>query len=57
MEGSIRCCLNCPDRTVSCHSTCERYRKEREAWEKRKEEIKRVKEQKNDTFDRFKYWR
>lgn len=26
---NIQCCLNCEDRHVGCHSSCERYKQER----------------------------
>ena len=35
---TIKCCKNCKDRIVGCHSICEKYIKE-------KEEIERVREQ------------
>lgn len=29
--GGIRCCLNCQDRHVGCHGSCDRYKAENEA--------------------------
>ena len=29
MNTVIKCCYNCKDRKVSCHTTCERYLDER----------------------------
>lgn len=40
------CPKNCPERSVTCHSTCEKYLKHWEASQKRYE--KRVKEQSID---------
>lgn len=36
MIPTIRCCMKCTDRTVGCHSTCERYLKEKAEWEQKK---------------------
>ena len=30
-------CKDCSDRRSACHGTCEKYKKEREKWEKAKE--------------------
>lgn len=30
----IRCCFECKDRKLHCHSTCERYLKEKEEYSK-----------------------
>lgn len=41
---AIKCCYKCPDRWVkdgkTCHSTCERYAREKAQWEIEKEQIK-----------------
>lgn len=31
MMGTIRCCYQCPDRHYNCHSTCEKYKAEKQA--------------------------
>ena len=33
MYCTIRCCKDCQERQAGCHSLCERYREEKEAWE------------------------
>lgn len=42
----IQCCRYCTDRTMSCHSFCERYIRERKELEERKRKIH--KEREND---------
>ena len=37
MEKRIKCCQNCEDRSVGCHSTCEKYKAERDAYHADKE--------------------
>lgn len=32
----IRCCYQCPEREIGCHSTCEKYKAEKVAWDKEK---------------------
>jgi hypothetical protein len=54
---AIKCCFNCTKRNSGCHAICEQYKKEREKWERHKEQIKKVKEKETCYFDRFKYWR
>ena len=27
-SSSITCCYNCQDRTIDCHGTCEKYRRQ-----------------------------
>lgn len=58
MVAGVRCCYQCKLRTLSCHSNCEKYKKEVAEWERMKEIIKKAKMEANhDIFDRFKYWR
>lgn len=57
MISTIKCCHDCQFRTETCHSTCKRYKQEKEEWEKRKEEIRKEKDKRPDLFDRFRYWR
>lgn len=57
MTSSIKCCYKCEDRHPGCHSECERYKQEREQYEKQKEIVRKAKERRMDTFDRFRYWR
>lgn len=40
-------CLNCKDRVLGCHSTCERYKEFTEINERRKGEIRKDKEVNN----------
>lgn len=39
MIPKIKCCLNCKDRAEKCHAYCERYKAEKEEYEKAKERI------------------
>lgn len=36
---AIKCCNDCDDRSVGCHSTCTRYLEEKEIHQKKKAEI------------------
>lgn len=36
---AIKCCKDCDDRSVGCHSTCARYIEEKEIHQKKKAEI------------------
>jgi hypothetical protein len=40
--AGINCCYNCPDRTIepNCHTSCEKYLSQKEAWEKQKEAMR-----------------
>jgi hypothetical protein len=44
---SIRCCYGCPERTVTCHSTCGKYAKEVEKEKAKKNAIRKTKQQAN----------
>ena len=46
--GIIKCCLNCSDRYVGCHSECEKYISEKKAHLANKEKIKKMKQFEND---------
>lgn len=46
----IRCCYNCLDRSIGCHSKCERYLKEKEKMHKEYENRMREKEQREASF-------
>ncbi len=37
----IKCCADCPDRHVGCHSDCEKYKAEKEAFDAEKDEIRK----------------
>ena len=37
-KANITCCQNCTERKLMCHATCGKYLKEREDYEKEKEE-------------------
>lgn len=41
----IKCCTDCQDRHVGCHGDCEKYKAEREAYEKERDEIRQKKNQ------------
>ena len=41
----IQCCRNCPDRSVGCHSTCEKYISEKAAHDELNEMIRDQKAQ------------
>ena len=43
----IRCCKDCKERYPACHDKCERYIKEKEAYEKYKREITKRKMEDN----------
>lgn len=38
MMASINSCKDCPDRYVGCHSSCIKYKEEKEAYERIKDE-------------------
>ena len=57
MTSTIKCCYKCEVRYPGCHSKCKRYKQEKEQYEKEKEIVKKAKEHRMDTFDRFRYWR
>ena len=38
--AGIWCCRECKERQMGCHSTCEKYLKQREEWEQVKDKIK-----------------
>lgn len=40
MGCTIKCCKDCQDRAVGCHSTCERYKAEKAEWDKIRAEEK-----------------
>lgn len=35
----IKCCISCPDRSVSCHCTCQKYEEEKKAVKEDREKI------------------
>lgn len=39
MDG-VRSCYKCEDRFVGCHSTCDRYLKEKQEYDERKEKYR-----------------
>lgn len=41
----IQCCRNCPDRSVGCHSTCEKYISAKAEHDKLAEQIREKKKQ------------
>lgn len=41
--NGITVCKNCKERTLGCHSKCEKYLRNKELYEERKEEYKRKK--------------
>lgn len=45
MNCTIQCCKNCMDREAGCHSTCERYKAEKAAWDKIRAEEKALQRQ------------
>jgi hypothetical protein len=40
MNCTIKCCLNCTNRAVGCHSTCELYKEQKAIWDKTRAEEK-----------------
>lgn len=46
---TIRCCYGCTERTVTCHSTCGKYKAESDALKERNEMIHQKKENENIT--------
>lgn len=44
MKNKIISCLNCKERCVGCHSTCEKYLKEKSARDEKIEMINKQKE-------------
>lgn len=36
----ITCCYQCTDRTVTCHSTCDTYKKQKAEWDEQREKIR-----------------
>lgn len=51
--GRISCCLGCEQREIGCHSTCEKYKKEREMLNKRNEMIVAQKEYEKEELEIF----
>lgn len=46
MNCTITCCMNCTDRQMGCHSTCEIYKEQKAQWDKiRAEEKERQKQE------------
>lgn len=45
------CGRDCPDRKPGCHGQCEKYKKERAAYDKRKAELNRYKDAQSYTMD------
>jgi len=35
----ITCCMNCTERTVGCHGSCERYNSQKEENQKKKQDL------------------
>lgn len=46
MNCTIMCCMNCTDRQVGCHSTCEIYKEQKAQWDKIRAEEKEQQRQK-----------
>lgn len=46
----IKCCFQCPDRHVTCHATCTKYKEEKAAHEKLMAKIHEQKELESATF-------
>lgn len=36
----IKCCWNCTDRVVGCHTTCKKYKEEKADYDKKQKEIR-----------------
>ena len=49
----IRCCYGCEERKVGCHSTCERYLKEKEELDSIREEKYKRQERSNLIWDTY----
>lgn len=45
MNCTIQCCLNCSNRAVGCHSTCERYQAEKAEWNNIRQEERKLQRQ------------
>lgn len=41
--SAIKCCKDCTDRHVGCHSTCKRYIDEKAAYEEKQVEVRKKK--------------
>ena len=42
-SSTIKCCKDCTKRHAACHSTCSDYKREKKAWDERKEKIEKSK--------------
>lgn len=42
MQQTFTCARDCPGRSATCHSTCEKYLREKENYSKEKEAKRRV---------------
>lgn len=51
MNCKINCCYQCQDRVVGCHSTCEKYKEQKKAWDK---ERAKERERKRQEYVRMK---
>lgn len=38
MACTIKCCKDCTERVMGCHSACERYKDEKASWDKTRAE-------------------
>lgn len=48
MNEKIKCCKDCAERKVGCHSSCEAYQKEKAAYEAYCRDIKKKKRDENN---------
>ncbi|MDY5331818.1 MAG: hypothetical protein SPG98_03505 [Porcincola intestinalis] len=39
MKSTISCCMNCQERHLACHDTCEKYLKARQEYQEQKHKI------------------
>lgn len=51
MGSSIMCCKDCKERQVGCHSTCERYIREKNEYNKKSYMIRQKIEKEQRLFD------
>ena len=49
--GDFDCCINCTDRTVTCHGDCEIYLEQKAKYNKKQEEIRKKRKSEQDVIN------